>query len=329
MLAKASVIQSSITFSKNANGRLVGEHVNGIVAFDSQQVPTAFTYLRSTFIYGNLAGSALNFQDFFPADWSGDGLTDLIVRNTNGSLFYYQTKTVDARPQFTGGINVGNGFQFANYFVGDFTGDGIPDLIGRAGDGTLRLYPFNTTFIGQGGGQIIGNNFNYTDFFVADWSGDGITDLIVRNSSGSLFYFIFDRFQRRFTGGSNVGNRFFFTNYFIGDFNGDNIPDLLGRISSGDLLVYPFNTTFIGQGGGRRVGISFNFTDYFLGDWYNNDGITDLIVRNSAGDLILYPYFNNVFNPGSSRISTGPFGSGYLFNYNRFIAGRFGTWPAS
>jgi hypothetical protein len=65
---------------------------------------------------------------------------------------------------------VGNGFNFTNYFVGDWTGDGTADLIVRDSAGTLLLYPFrNNTFFNNGGGAVVGNGFSFANYLVDNW----------------------------------------------------------------------------------------------------------------------------------------------------------------
>ncbi|MCC5623166.1 VCBS repeat-containing protein [Nostoc sp. CHAB 5715] len=91
-------------------------------------------------------GNGWNSTHYFPADWTGDGIPDLIVRNSNGDLILYPFKNGTF---YNGGgpIQVGNGWNSTHYFPVDWTGDGIPDLIVRNSNGDLILYPFkNGTF---------------------------------------------------------------------------------------------------------------------------------------------------------------------------------------
>jgi hypothetical protein len=100
--------------------------------------------------------------------WTEDGTSDLIVRNSAGSLYLYpfRNNTFYGNPETL----VGNGFNFTHYFVGDWTGDGTDDMIVRDSAGSLYLYPFrNNTFYGNPE-TLVGNGFNFTRYIAGDWS---------------------------------------------------------------------------------------------------------------------------------------------------------------
>ncbi|MDG6107221.1 VCBS repeat-containing protein [Dactylosporangium aurantiacum] len=121
-------------------------------------------------------------------DFSGDGKADLLVRNaTTKNLHLYRG---DGSGFASGtGEQVGTNFSAFDQFigVGDFSGDGKPDLIVRnASTKNLHLYRGNGSggFV-SGTGEQIGTNFSAFDMFIGagDFSNDGKADLIVRNAS--------------------------------------------------------------------------------------------------------------------------------------------------
>lgn len=266
-----------------------------------------------------VVGHAFNFTDYFNADWNGDGKTDLICRNAAGSLFFYPwNASANSFYGVDGGKNVGNGFNFTHYFVADWTGDGIADLICRNESGSLFLYPFRyDTFKGNGGGNIVGNGFHFTHYFIADWTGDGIPDLICRNSEGSLRLYPFS--NNTFignNGGSVVGNGFNFDHYFIGEWTGDNRPDLACTDRSGNLYLYPFkNNTFIGNKGGAQIGQGMNFQDYFVAD-FSGDGLSDIIALDRTGNYYSLPFKNRIY-------STATASEELKWKYSRCLLGFF------
>jgi hypothetical protein len=268
-----------------------------------------------TYLDPNIMGTGFNFVDYFSADWNGDGYSDLICRNASGGLYFFPfNRQTFKYPNGSQGVNVGNGFNFVDYLVGDWTGDGKADLIGRNSSGTLYLYPFiNNTFIGNGGGKIVGTNFNFTHYFIADWNNNKIADLICRDGSGGLYFFQFA--NNSFTTGINVGNGFNSSNYYIGEWTGDNFPDLVTN-SSGTLRLYPFvNNTFIGNGGGSIIGTYPNYRNIFTRD-ISFDGISDLVMVDQTGLVSVAKFRNGSYSP---FYLSAP----HYWNFSRYFQSNF------
>lgn len=122
-------------------------------------------------------------------DFDGDGRTDLLARRaSDGNLYLYAG---DGRGRFLSGARlIGSGWNgfTAVFSPGDFTGDGIPDVIGRRSNGTAYLYPGN----GVGGWlprvQIASDWAQYTALTaVGDFTGDRKPDVLGRTSDGRLW----------------------------------------------------------------------------------------------------------------------------------------------
>ncbi|MFG2838339.1 FG-GAP-like repeat-containing protein [Streptomyces zaomyceticus] len=147
---------------------------------------------------GHLYGGDIDFgggwsginQIAGPGDLNGDGTGDFVARDRSGVLWLYRSNydgtALHAR------VKVGSGWGAYDRIVGsgDFSGDGLNDLVARAKDGTLYLY--------QGTGQAgypfkarvkIGGGWNVYPKIVApgDITGDGKADLLAVNSGGELF----------------------------------------------------------------------------------------------------------------------------------------------
>jgi Rv2525c-like, glycoside hydrolase-like domain/FG-GAP-like repeat len=123
-------------------------------------------------------------------DFTGDGRPDLLAIQTSTNVLYVYSGLsggrLGARVQISAGWNALS--ELAG--VGDFTRDGLPDLVARASDGKLYLYP------GRSGGLAariqIGTNWNTMRDLVGvgDFDRDGYPDLAaVRIADGRLYLY--------------------------------------------------------------------------------------------------------------------------------------------
>ncbi|MGW5776813.1 FG-GAP repeat domain-containing protein [Streptomyces sp. NPDC003863] len=147
---------------------------------------------------GHLYGNGVDFgggwgainQIAGPGDLNGDSTGDFVARDRDGVLWLYRSNydgnALHAR------VKIGGGWNAYDRIVGsgDYSGDGLNDLIARAKDGTLYLYPGT----GQAGYAFesrvkIGGGWNAYAKIVApgDITGDGKADLLAVNSGGELF----------------------------------------------------------------------------------------------------------------------------------------------
>ncbi|CAM5335692.1 hypothetical protein STANM309S_03999 [Streptomyces tanashiensis] len=126
-----------------------------------------------------------------PGDLNGDGTGDFVARDRDGVLWLYRSNydgtALHAR------VKIGSGWNAYNQILGsgDYTSDGLNDLVARAKDGTLYLYQ------GTGQGELpvqapreeIGGGWNAYPKLVApgDLTGDGQGDLLAVNAGGELF----------------------------------------------------------------------------------------------------------------------------------------------
>lgn len=124
-------------------------------------------------------------------DFNGDRLPDVIGRTPGGDLFVYPG---NGRGGWLtgGGIKIGNGWNTFTSIshVGDFNGDSRGDLIARAPDGNLWLYPTTGRSswatpmqIGYGWGSLT------AVFGGGDFDGNGTQDVIARASTGALLLY--------------------------------------------------------------------------------------------------------------------------------------------
>jgi len=183
--------------------------------------------------------------------------------------------------------------------VGDFNGDGIPDLaVANAGG----YYSFTgggsvSVLLGKGDGtfQPAVNYFvgdSSTSVAVGDLNGDGIVDLAVSDSSGNQVRVLLGKgdgtFELAGTYPAGVGPR----SVAIADFNGDGRLDLAvadegtaPNYADGSLSV------LLGNGDGTfrspvQVATGVRPLSVVVGD-FNRDGIPDLALTNYAVSVLL------------------------------------------
>jgi FG-GAP-like repeat len=229
------------------------------------------------------------------ADWNGDWDNDLLARNpATGDLLLYRGSRGGA---ILGPVRIGTGWGGFDALdtVGDWNGDGAPDVLARqASTGDLWLYPGD----GQGGWRpwgVVGVGFQIMSTLTGpgDFTGDQRGDLLAVERATGFLWLYPGNGQGGFLAPTRVGDGWHVmrTAFSPGDFNGDGNSDLLAvENATGYLWLYPGN----GAGGwlGRvRVGDGWNIMNALMapGD-FNGDRTADVLAREaSTGYLWLYP----------------------------------------
>jgi hypothetical protein len=235
----------------------------------------------------DLSTPATGYEPYSVAvgDFNGDGIPDLAVANFGGN-----TVTILL------GLGNGNFTQESNMpqfigvspdsmAVGDFNGDGIPDLaVANFGGNTVTILlgNGNGTFTQAANSPVTVGNGPYS-VAVGDFNGDGIPDLAVANFDGNTVTILLGNGNGTFTQAANspvtVGAAY---SIAVGDFNGDGIPDLavVNNYISGTvtILLGKGNGTFT-QALNSPVTVGVAPQSVVVGD-FNGDGIPDLAVAN-------------------------------------------------
>ncbi len=222
-------------------------------------------------------------------DFNRDGIPDLVVANSSDN------NVVVLLGDGVGGFAPAPGSPFTvgsepeSIAVGDFNGDGIPDLaVANSGSGSV------TVLFGNGSGAFtpaagtpvtILPNLQFLT--VGDFNGDGIQDLVAVSSIGSSVAVMLGNGSGGFTmaAGSPIEVVVGPTAVAVGDFNGDGVQDL--AVTSG------FNgvAVFLGNGSGAftkvagspfAVGPSAFPEAIAVGD-FNGDGFQDIVTDNFVG----------------------------------------------
>jgi beta-lactamase class A len=233
-------------------------------------------------------------------DFSGDGWSDLIARQTStGSLLLYRGNGTGFRVSLRIGVGW-NGMDAITRF-GDFNRDGHEDVIAReSATGDLWLYP--GTGSGFGSRLKIGIGWNGMREItpVGDVNGDGYPDVLaVKTSTG--FMSLYPGRGTGFSGPSQLGPGWNAMTELagVGDFNRDGHVDLVARnTATGDLWLY--RGAGAGFSSGLQVGRGWNGMRDLVGVGdFDRDGFNDLIaVRSATGNLYRYPGRGTSFGQG-------------------------------
>ncbi len=121
-------------------------------------------------------------------DWDRDGHSDVMFRHkVNGALYLFRGNGTGA---LAGPIRIGTGFKTVRLLaaVGDMTGDGWPDLMGKPKGGDMRIYP------GLGANGFRSSYVAYSAITASKqipvglWDGDGAPDTIFRRRGAMTLY---------------------------------------------------------------------------------------------------------------------------------------------
>jgi hypothetical protein len=261
---------------------VVGQYSNDL------KVASSILYLNGANILdgagASLAGSVAYDTgvaiDSMPViDFNGDGLSDVLLRNTNGDLLLWDSNSAG---NFTAhDFPVGNSWQVAG--TGDFNGDGRSDILLRNTNGDLLLWDSNSAGNFTAHDFPVGNSWQVAG--TGDFNGDGRSDILLRNTNGDLLLWDSN------SAGNLIAHDFGVVDNSwqvagTGDFNGDGSSDILWRNTGGDLTLWDSN----GSGGftGHDYGIVDNSWQVAGTGDFNGNGLSDILWRNTNGDLTLW-----------------------------------------
>jgi len=256
-------------------------------------------------------GYELRLQSAAHNDFNGDGRSDILWRNDDGTLTDW-LGNANGNGGFTDNWNNAVASASTDWHVvgtGDFNGDGKVDLLWRNDDGTIAdwLGADNGGFIRNYANSVKSVSNDWTVAATGDFNADGHSDILWRNTDGTIVNWLGNS-----SGGfdSNYTNSVASvpTNWQVlgtGDFNGDGRDDILWRSTDG--VVTDWLATESGgyvdnfANAGRSVPTSWTMVG--IGD-FNGDGLSDLLWRGTDGTL-------------TDWLGTGS--GGFSSNWNQFV----------
>ncbi|KOU38129.1 FG-GAP-like repeat-containing protein [Streptomyces sp. WM6378] len=265
----------------------------GCLGMDAAETRTSALDVRVDDLAGWVQQTSFRTQD----DFTGDGIADLAAIWNDGTMHLYPGDKAKGLAGTQTQQLGGNAWKTMKQLAkGDFTNDGVADIMAIWFDGTMHLYKGD----GKGGvtGAVTvtagGNTWGTTKQMTAgDFTGDGIADLMTIWSNGTMHLYPGKgdgqlEEQRTITVGGNTWD----TVRLLpgGDFDGDGIADLMAVWSDGTLHYYAGN----GEGqitDGRAVAMGGNTwkTALFMtGGDFTGDGVSDLMTVWFDGTMHLY-----------------------------------------
>ncbi|MFG3703602.1 trypsin-like serine protease [Micromonospora sp. NPDC047670] len=233
------------------------------------------------------------------ADWTGDGHTDLIARDSGGNLrlYYGSGFSNDGYGGFYMSRQLNSGWGgFKRVFrVYNWNGDKRPSIMAMKTTGELYLYNTDGQGNFSGGAKLIGTGWaGFTALMVTNnWMGNNRPSLLVRKSNGDLV-----RYTSNGAGGwenpsgTRIGTGWNGFNLFLtpGAWKGDGLEVIIGRTSTGVLKMYQSD----GKGGwtnpaGTQIGSGWGGFKHIMtpGDW-SGDNMMDMLGVNSNNQMRLY-----------------------------------------
>jgi VCBS repeat protein len=282
---------ASHDFNGDGKSDIAWRNTNGDAAIWLMTVNTnGVTQILSAADYGIVPNS---WQIVGQRDFNGDGMADLLWRNTDGdiSIWLMNGTMVSSTPNLG---TVDNGWSIVG--TGDFNGDGYGDILWRNGNGdtSIWLMTGTATQVQVLSGTDLG--FVPTGWSVAqtgDFNGDGNADILWHNTNGdtSIWLMTANGTQMRVLSATDLGG--VPTSWNIsgtGDFNRDGYTDILWRNANGDTSIWLMTW----NGGQVQVmstndlgGVPTSWTVAVTGD-FNGDGTSDIFWSNADGDTSIW-----------------------------------------
>lgn len=333
---------SSVTFCDlNGDGKadmaIGNETTNNVSVFMNTMTlgvtPASFSARTDISNAGNLSVKL--------ADINGDGKPDLIGSSGGSrlaSICLNTTTTGASTPTFSARTTFASGLQTNTASIGDFNGDGKPDMTVCNGSSINYLSVFlNSTTPGAStptfssswsSGNTFATDVNPIWTTTADINGDGKPDIISQNSTGGSISVLLNTTPPGnatpvFSSSVNFTTTPTTTQFLCaGDLNGDGKTDIAVTNGTANTVSVLLNTTPTGSAtptfsAKTDFAVGSSSRNVAIGD-LNGDGKPDLAVTNNLANTV--SVLLNTTTPGAS---TPTFSANTDFNTGT------GPWPVS
>jgi Domain of unknown function (DUF5666)/FG-GAP-like repeat len=235
------------------------------------------------------------------ADVSGDGKSDLLLRDAGGVTNVY---LMDGTSVTSAATLLSSGSAWSITHIGDFNGDSRSDLLFRNSvDGTVLVFVMNGLTV-QSSVTLLGAGSPWIPVQVADFNGDGKSDILWRNSADGSHVIWLMNGTAIIGGGLILGGGPWVATH-TADFNNDGKADILWRnTSDGSVAIWMMNGTSVTSGGVILGAGPWIVTH--VGD-FNGDRNADILWRNSSdGSVAMWMMNGGTPIGGGALLGTSP-----------------------
>ncbi|MBV9404085.1 MAG: family 16 glycosylhydrolase [Acidobacteriaceae bacterium] len=229
---------------RNLDGNLIDWIMNGSQIASSQAITSQ----------GNTVAPGASWSVAGTGDFSGDGASDILWRNTNGTLIDWAMdgSAINSSQDVTlNGAIAAPDASWSIAAIGDLNDDGHSNILWRNADGALTDWTMNGSQIGSTQeitleGHAATPDASWSVAAVGDFKGDGRSEILWRDTNGTLMEWtlqgaqITSSQQVTFQGHPASPDSSWQVAQ-IGNFNGNGTSDILWRNSTGALVEWTMN----------------------------------------------------------------------------------------
>jgi len=228
-------------------------------------------------------------------DFNGDGVSDVLIRNSSSGAIYSMLLTSDGSYQgYTHMVNLSNAYSILE--TARLNSDNVSDILLRHTN-SGRLY---SMIINSDGTKNYYKSLGeypeseWTIEGVKDLTGDGIDDILISNNNSGNLYTLILKADGGLLRAENHGNLAAWLIAGIADLNGDGINDILiKRISDGEMYSMLIDSN------GEKIANKIIGT-YDPNIWsieavakFNNDNTADVMIKNTSSGQRMNLLLNN------------------------------------
>jgi hypothetical protein len=222
-------------------------------------------------------------------DVNGDGLADVLARDTRGRLFFYRG---EGNGKFAprDRTDTGSWKGHDKILAADVNGDGLADILARDSRGRLLFHRGLGTGAFAPPARPYSSGWKaYNRIVSADVNGDGLADVLSRDSRGRLFL-------HRGRGDGTFAARVRtdkvswkgYNKLLAADVTGDGLADVLARDGYGRLFFYRGRGNGTFEGRVRTYAKGWDTYDKLTVGDLTGDGKADVVARDGLGRLFFY-----------------------------------------